>query len=71
MIQIKYSVTSRCVKKHIYNNIYGLKMKPVFILIEIKSDGEYFMTSIKGQNFQHNGLALRTCPLSAGSTVLL
>ena len=24
MIQIKYSVTNRCVEKHIYNNIYGL-----------------------------------------------
>ena len=31
-------------------------MKLVFI-IEIKSSGSHFMTSIKGQNFQHNGLA--------------
>ena len=33
-------------------------MKPVFT-IEIKSSGSYFMTSINGRNFRHNGRALR------------
>ena len=32
-------------------------MKPAFIT-EIKSSGSYFMTSINGQNFRHNGLLL-------------
>ena len=37
-------------------------MKPVFIT-EIKSDGEYVITSIKGQNFRHDGLALPRSPI--------
>ena len=33
------------------------KMKTVFIIV-IKSSYSYFMTSIKGRNFRHNGLML-------------
>ena len=32
---------------------------PKNYIVEIKSEGEYFMTSIKGRNFRHNGRALR------------